>query len=117
MFTINFRDDCPRGIMIKQVNKCLRKKWIVNYMYRWECRGDDIGIHIHIRCEIKNGKNTYNCKREMWNTFKECVGSRKHVNCRYSNRDDAFVKYVKGYRNGSKKEHWDLDEELNKSMN
>lgn len=118
MFTINFKEGIDLQLMKKKVLKSVTKKWILHYHYQYECRGFDgrkwTGIHIHMVCEIKEDKNAYNCKREMYNTFKDCVGNKQHVNVRYSNRDKAFVDYVNGYKGGEKKENFDLDRDLNK---
>lgn len=123
MFTINFIEDISFRVMKKKVLKAISKKWVKNPIIRWECRGTEQhynwkwkGIHVHIRCEIDGNKNCYRCVGEMYNTFKDIVGCRKHVNARYGDREDSFIEYCKGYKRGKKKEFFDEDEALNSEM-
>lgn len=98
MFTINFKEDVTFKEASVKVLKAIKKVWIINYYYSWEWRNGGEGMHIHLRTRIKDGKKTYDCKREMYNTFKNLVGNKLHVNVRYSNDDDCFIKYIRGLK-------------------
>lgn len=117
MFTINpYKDDVD--LLKKKIEKCVCKNWITKYMYCFEQRGKmdkDLGkgIHIHLKVWLKEGKNVYRCRGEVYNTFKSCVQTAKHINVRYSNRDGCFDDYIQGWKtiNGEKirKDKWDDD--------
>ncbi len=98
MYTINFREGQTVQKAMKQFLKYTKKKWIKNSISCFEWRGMDRGMHIHSRVEFQPEKNVYEGKREVYNTFKSMVGNKKHVNVRYSNRDNSFLKYIAGGR-------------------
>ena len=105
MITVNFKDGIDSEIMWKKIYKFLKKKWIVSYIYCLEQRSITElelgkGIHMHCRVELKEGAKPYECKRQTYNTFKHLVGNKLHVNCRYSNKPECFIDYIKGYKNG-----------------
>lgn len=104
MFTINFKPEADIEIIKKAIKKATKKCWIENWKYCWECTKNDDNLHIHMKVEIKDGKNSYECKREMYNTFKNVVGNKMHVNVRYSNRTDCFDKYLDGLKDDKMKE-------------
>lgn len=112
MFTINFKPEISLIMADIKVKKAIKKKWIVRYMYCWEWRDrNEKGMHVHMKVELKDGKSPYECRREMYNTFKSLVGNKQHVNSRYSNEEGCFVQYIKGYRYKgdirSSKNDWD----------
>jgi len=98
MFTINWVEGLDMDLKIKKVCKILKKKWILNAIWCMEWRDVDMGNHTHIRMEIEDGKKTYDCKREVYNTVKKFVGNKMHVNVRYSNTENCFIKYVEGLK-------------------
>lgn len=103
MFTINFKEEIDIEYIKKKLKKCLTKNWIEQYIYCYEWRDIDKGMHVHLKTWIKEGKVVYNCKKEVYNTFKDLVGNKLHVNVRYSNRNDCFNEYIKGYKLGQVK--------------
>lgn len=113
LFTINFRHGIDLKLVLKQIGKSLKKKWIVDWIWCLETRGmlgeEIYGIHAHIRVKVTNGKYSYECKREMYNTFKNIVGNVQHVNVRYGNREGSFIEYVKGIKKEKIKENALID--------
>lgn len=110
IFTVNFKPKATLGDVIKKVTKCVKKKWITRYLLCYETRNHrGEGIHIHMKVWLEEGKKPYDCKREMFNTFKNLVENRMHVNCRYSNRDGCFEEYIKGIKGGEKKQNYEFD--------
>lgn len=101
-------------MMIKQIEKSLKKKWIMKWSWCLETRGllnnRAVGIHAHIRTVVIDDKYSYECKREMYNTFKHLVGNVAHVNAKYSNIEGAFIDYVKGIKKGEPKENAKADD-------
>lgn len=121
MYTINFGPGVELNVIKKYTEKCLKKKWILDPIYCYETRGRDEnggfkGVHVHMRVQFHEDKNPYEGRREVYNTFKHVVGNKQHINVRYSNRDDAFIEYIAGYKKGEKKEHHSVDHELNVVM-
>lgn len=112
MATINFKPGIELEMAIKKINKCLKKKWIVSWYWCMEWRSIDMGMHCHIRIETDGKKNCYQCKREVYNTFKNLVGNKKHVRLDYGIRKDSFINYVKGIKLGKPKS----TSEINKIM-
>lgn len=117
LFTINFYEGIEMDLVFKKIHKALKKVWILSYMWCMEWRDLDRGMHCHIRCHIRPGKKAYDCKREMYSTFKDCVGNVQHVNYRASNIEDAFIPYIKGLKNGKNKDTHVLDTKMRKKYN
>lgn len=110
MFTINPKEGTVFSELQKKVEKALKKVWVENYLFCYEWRDKDKGLHVHIKVWIKKEKNPYHCKREIYNTFKHLVGNKKHVNVRYSNREGCFDEYIKnGIKDGKKKKNSEFD--------
>lgn len=105
MFTINPTEDCLLIWLLNKINKGVKKKWIKNYIWCIEWRDEFKGMHAHIRVEVLHGKRAKECNKEMYNTFKECLGNPMHCNWKGSDREDAFVDYVKGIKEGKPKEN------------
>lgn len=114
MYTINFKPGTEWAKAKKKILKSMKKKWIINALGCIEWRNGNSGMHCHIRCEVKDDKNVYRCKGELYNTFKDCVGNKLHVNVKYSNIEGAYVNYVKGIKKGEKKINNVNDVELRK---
>lgn len=107
LFTINFLPETGVDDLMLKIMKAVRKKWIVDWKFcveqRSEVAGEFYGIHAHIYTEIAGNKPTYQCRREMYNTFKHMVGNKLHVNCVYAKTKDNFVNYVKGIKKSPEK--------------
>lgn len=113
MFTVNPREGTSVELFNNKIEKCLKKVWIKNYIACIEVRNErHEGMHCHIRVEVIDGKYSYDCKREVYNTFKHLVDHKLHVNARYSNREGAFVEYVKGFKKGTRKSCWTFSEQF-----
>lgn len=110
MITVNPMEDIPWHELDKKVKKCIKKKWIKNATYCYEWRNKMLGLHTHIRCEITD-KNPCEINREVYNTFKNLVGNKLHVNIKMSNANEAFLNYVKGLKNKQPKQNAEYDEE------
>lgn len=105
----------------KRVLKSLKKKWIVSSIscLEWtenEDNTEDIwyngGLHFHTRLEL-DGKDPYRVKREFYNTFKHHC-EPQCIQTRYSNREDSFIEYIKGYQDGKKKDCYEVSEKYRK---
>lgn len=105
MVTINLKEDVDLQEVIKKTKKCIKKVWINKYLYCYEVRGENRGLHIHMKLIIRDNKKIYDCKREIYNTYKHLVGNKLHVNMRYSKNINAFEDYILGYKEGELKEH------------
>lgn len=114
MVTINFKPDVDFTICNKYVLKSLTKKWIKYFKYCWEWRDIDKGMHIHMKVEPDENKKIYDCKRELYNTFKHVVGNNMHINMRYSNKTNCFDEYIEGLKNGERKKCMDVTEIMRK---
>lgn len=110
MFTINFKEKVTLKNAMKKFEKFRTKKWIEKSMSCMEWRGLYLGMHLHSKVWIKDGKRIYDCKREVYNTFKDLVGNKMHVNVRYSNRENCFEEYIKGYKKGKMKDSFAVTE-------
>ncbi len=108
MITVNPMEDTPVYMLSKKIIKCISKKWIKNAMYCHEWRDKEIGLHCHIRCEIDD-KNPCEINRECFNTFKNLVGNKLHVNIKMSNANKAFQNYVMGLKDGKPKPNHKYD--------
>lgn len=113
-FVINFKDDIPLSTIMKKMQKACRKVWISRYIWTLEQRGNDedsmgMGIHGNIVIEVGRYKRPCEAKREMYNTFKHCVGNQMHVCMRRSHDPTNFLKYTLGEKEESKMElvEWD----------
>ncbi|WP_445775567.1 hypothetical protein, partial [Shewanella sp.] len=103
LITINFKPDVDFEMAYKQFEKYTKKKWIdkcINcFEWRKEMTKDDNGgMHIHSKVWIADKKNPYKCKGEVYNTFKNLVGNKLHVNVRYSNAEGCFEDYIAGLK-------------------
>lgn len=120
MCTVNFKEDISIKVILKKIEKALAKTWVIQAMYCLEQRaeyGEDAsGIHAHIKIWIREGKNPYKCKGELYNTFKGVVGNKLHVNMRYSNVEGCFEEYIKGYKKGKEKKRNMADKVWRKSL-
>lgn len=112
MATINFKPDIDIKIAMKKLTKCLKKKWIKDYYYCWEWRKINDGMHIHLRIEPDENKKIYDCKREIYNTFKHLVGNKMHVNMRYSNKENCFIDYINGLKDNEPKDCFEATKEM-----
>lgn len=120
MFTINLKkqshyDQLYMDELKKKIFKACHKKWIDDYSYCYETRGDSTGLHIHIKVWINKDKKPCECSREMYNTFKNLVESKLHVNTVFSNREKAFDDYIKGIKDGKKKDNHENDKKFRHS--
>lgn len=111
MITVNPMENIAFSYFEKCLLKCIKKKWILNGIYCYEWRGLNKGLHCHIACSIDPSKNPAAIHREVYNTFKNFVGNKQHVNIKYSNMANGFTNYVKGIKRGSPKENAIIDEQ------
>ncbi len=108
MITVNPKDDTPVYMLSKKIIKCISKKWIRTAIYCHEWRNEKEGLHCHIGCEIDD-KNPSEINRECYNTFKNMVGNKRHVNVKMSNGLKAFENYVMGIKDGKAKPNSKFD--------
>lgn len=83
LITINWDPTHPVESLQPILNKVISKKWIVRYMLTHEQRGEDEseigkGYHNHILVE-RVDKKLSEVHREVFNTVKNYVGHKKHV--------------------------------------
>ncbi len=108
MITVNPYKNVGIDALMKCYNKCIKKKYIVNSLscLEWtkeaQLPEDNGGLHIHMRFEI-DAKDPYRIKGEVYNTFKN-VTEPQCVSARYSNRESAFLDYIKGKEKGEIKD-------------
>lgn len=105
MITVNPRDDVDLDILNKKVEKAIKKKYIDHFMYCYEWREENKGLHCHIRIVTNKKKKRSEIKREFYNTFKHLVGNSMHVDVKYGCRKDSYIDYIKGIKNGQPKEN------------
>lgn len=118
LITPDFKDNMDVKEVCKKIEKCCKKKWIGKFLWCVEWRQEDSGLHAHIRIEITKKKKPSEMKREVFNTFKNLVTNTKFINWRFSNRDNAFVDYVMGYKVNKKSKKMELKKysEVDKKM-
>lgn len=103
--TINFRPGIDPEVPVRLLSNILNKKWIPSkYAYVHEQRGEtieDIGIghHVHLLLESVDKPKSH-IHREIYNTVKNHVGCRLHVDVRMIPSDWLEDKY--SYINGTK---------------
>lgn len=112
MVTVNPVEGTDINIFLKKIEKCTNKKWVKHFMYCVEWRDMDKGLHCHIRLETRVPKKPSHIQRECYNTFKHLVGNVKHVNVRFGRREDAYVDYIKGIKDGKPKSNSEHDKKL-----
>lgn len=113
MITVNFKPDVKIADIIKYTLKAHKKRWIKAYFYAYEQHGDYHNVghhpHLHTKLWLEENKNSYEVKREFYNTFKHIVGNKLHVNVRYSNTANCFEEYIMGIKNKEPKPTADTD--------
>lgn len=117
MFTINFREDVTFQQAEKKFMKYAKKRWIKNTISCFEWREKNKGMHIHSRAELSSKKVPYECKREVYNTFKNLVGNKLHINVRYSNDENSFINYINGFKKNKPKEGSDNNKNMRRALN
>lgn len=109
--TFNFKPDTSLNTIQKLISNVTRKKWMRNYYYNYEQRGESMselgkGIHVHLIVKDLPKRMSEVC-RECYNTVKNYVGNKKHVNIKLTK--DEFVQdkidYIKGIK-------WDSEKDL-----
>lgn len=109
LITINPQEGTDLDLFVKKIKKCCNKKWVDNWMYCIEWRDCWKGMHCHIRLQLNKGKKPSEVRRETYNTFKNMVGNPQHVNVKYGVRNDAFIEYIKGIKDGKDKHNSEFD--------
>lgn len=117
LITVNPREGSNMSRFMTKVYKYLKKKWIKKSMTCIEWRNEDKGLHMHSKVWLMEGKKPYDCKREVFNTFKEMLGNKLHVDILYSNIDGCFEKYIRGLKRGQPKSNYDHNVRLRKEHN
>jgi len=105
LVTVNPRPDVDIDALSKKVVKCVKKIWIKEWMYCYEWREGDSGLHVHIRLTLNKKKKLSEVRRECFNTFKTLVEYRQHVNIKFALREDSFIDYVRGIKGGEPKDN------------
>lgn len=108
--TVNFKDydlgdDELIGKLLQKTRKIVTKKWVTKAMWCYETRGLMKGLHVHMKIWVDPKKKIYDCQREVYNTVKDHVGSKRHVDRRYSNIEGCFEDYIKGIKGKVQKEN------------
>lgn len=118
LITVNFKPEIEwDDDLKKKILKFWKKKWITKSVSCIEFRTiDGTGMHMHSKVWLKEGKKWTDCKREVYNTFKEYVGNKQHVNIVGTYRDGAFDDYVNGIKGGQKKVNYAADLAFRKNL-
>lgn len=107
-------DDERLKLFVKCVKKMLKKCWIKDYKYAFECTGFDVSgyqnVHVHIRITCNKPKKPSEISRECRNSFKRL--GKFMYDQKMSYDENAFIKYIDGYKKGEKKPDYDLNQEL-----
>lgn len=105
MITINPRHDVSLKDLKKQVEKYIKKKTITHYIYVYEVRKDEEGLHCHII--VKYVDKPYNFKRGTKNTFKHlCDVNNPHIlNFKFITEEhlQSKINYLLGDKKDTKK--------------
>jgi len=109
MITVNPRSDVKINDLHMRMKKALKKCYIEKWMYCYEWRNEDEGLHAHIRILSSKKKKKSEVQREFHNTFKHLVESVLCVNVIYGVKDNAFIDYVKGIKDGHLKDNAKYD--------
>lgn len=110
--TLNWKPDVNLSDVKIRINKVLKKKWISEYYYTFEQRGESEeecgkGIHTHMLL-IDTGKTIpAQVKREIYSSVKSYVGNINHVDVRKVEKDwiEDKLQYMSG-------EKWDEGKDL-----
>lgn len=104
LLTVNPKEEDLPSLM-KAVEKFVRKKSIKHYVYCYEVRNPEGGLHCHILLEYDD--KPYNFKRGAKNTFKNvCNVNNPHIlNFKFIEEEHILSKinYLKGEKKDSKK--------------
>lgn len=105
LLTINPKTDDLESLQ-KSVKKFIKKKTIKHYLYCYEVRKQNAGLHCHILLEYDD--KPYNFKRGTKNTFKNiCDVNNPHIlNFKFIELDhiQSKIDYLKGDKKESKQE-------------
>lgn len=105
MVTVAFKKDIKLDTVLKKWKMLVKKKWIVS-SYSCIEWGDNKGMHMHVELKYNKGKYNSQIERECINTCKTLVGDNRCIDFRYNTH--GFKKYIEGYRDGKKKNSYDL---------
>ncbi len=109
MFTINFKESVTFAQAYKKFVKYTKKTWIHSHYSCFEWRSLESGMHIHSKVVLTDDKvKVYRCKSEVYNTFKNLVGNKLHINVRYSNREGCFDSYIDGLKKEIRKDCYEV---------
>lgn len=119
---VNPKPDITLPQIVSRIEKTLKKKWIDSYLYSIEQRSITLkdmgrGIHINFLFELNKDKSPWQCKKEVYNTWKDCVGSVKAVYHAFSNNPTNFINYIQGIKKDkNKKRMVEVDKKWRKSV-
>lgn len=113
-FTVNVREGVYVEFLMDKISKMLSKCWIKEYMYCIEQRGENeetmgSGLHAHILVSLNKYKRPSDCKREVYNTFRNLVDNKLHVNMRSGMDGKNFANYILGNKSHDKMDKVDMD--------
>lgn len=82
--TLNFKPGTEVEVAKKLVSNVIAKKWIGKYYYTYEQRGTSAeelgtGLHVHLVLIPNRTKHVSEVNREIYNSIKNYVGNRYHV--------------------------------------
>lgn len=104
MVTVNPRNDVTLSQLKKKIEKFINKKTIMTYLYVYEVRKENEGLHCHIILQYES--KPYDFKRSGKNTFKTiCDSSNSHcLNFKFITEADLPQKidYLLGNKKDSK---------------
>lgn len=117
--TINPTSDVTLEELSILVEKIVKKVWIQDYIYCYETRGDEKGLHCHLFF-YREDKLPSHVEREIKNTLKSIDSGNSHfLNFKYFKDQDApnGYNYVKGIKGGTVKKNHDSDISFRKKNN
>lgn len=100
LITVNVKTDIKLSLLMKKVEKFVKKKTITSYAYCYEVRNSSGGLHCHLL--VHYTPKPYDFKRSTKNTFKHLcdVNNPSCLNFKFVEEDNLLSKYK--YINGEK---------------
>lgn len=119
LITINPKPDTNLREFVNKVKNSMAKKWIKKSCWCFEWRKNEDGLHCH--GIIEHGqKRPSEIIREFKNTFKNMIGTEKHINIKKINNKAEYLRcigYLKGMKRGTEKNNHDEDLKNRKKYN
>lgn len=108
--TVSFDDTkVTPETLVKEISRRLARKWVHQYQFCIEQRGERIddyhGYHTHILiCSNVQSKSVVHIKREVASWFKSMISGPQYVDVKKVTQDNGLVNYMTGIKQDPEKD-------------